>query len=181
MKILETKICGIYKITSPKGKIYIGQSKNIKKRWYSYVNLYCKSQPKIYNSLKKYGVSSHKFEVIHICNLNELDELELFYIDFYQSFKNNIGLNCSRTTEDKIHIYKLEYNEKRKKHQQKKIKSEIQKRYSKKKESKREKILLDKNNLKGLTDLLAYDPLINSIFDYCPFKNEPQELIVLPF
>ena len=29
-------ICGIYKITSPTGRIYIGQSKNIKQRFRDY-------------------------------------------------------------------------------------------------------------------------------------------------
>lgn len=30
------KNCGIYKITSPSGKIYIGQSIDIKRRWLDY-------------------------------------------------------------------------------------------------------------------------------------------------
>lgn len=44
------KITGIYKITSPSGRIYIGSSKNIRRRFYSYKNLHCKDQPKLYNS-----------------------------------------------------------------------------------------------------------------------------------
>ena len=47
---------GIYKITNPKNKVYIGQSKDIIKRWYYYKTLHCKSQIKLYNSLLKYGV-----------------------------------------------------------------------------------------------------------------------------
>jgi len=45
---------GIYKITSPSGKIYIGQSINIEKTWkYRYKNLNaCKRQTILYNSLK---------------------------------------------------------------------------------------------------------------------------------
>ena len=46
---------GIYKITSPSGKIYIGQSKDIEKRFKAYKNLKCKGQPYIYRSLLKYG------------------------------------------------------------------------------------------------------------------------------
>ena len=56
---------GIYKITSPTGKIYIGQSWNIKRRVKDYKNGRAKGQPYLHNSLVKYGKASHKFEVIH--------------------------------------------------------------------------------------------------------------------
>lgn len=35
----KEKICGIYKITSPSGKVYIGQSNNIIKRWITYKSI----------------------------------------------------------------------------------------------------------------------------------------------
>jgi group I intron endonuclease len=57
---------GIYKITSPSGKIYIGQSTNIEKRVSRYKSLSCKKQTKLYNSLRKYGWCSHIFEIIEI-------------------------------------------------------------------------------------------------------------------
>lgn len=59
---------GIYKITSPSGKIYIGQSTNIEKRISRYKTLSCKKQVKLYNSLKKYGWDLHLFEIIEIVN-----------------------------------------------------------------------------------------------------------------
>jgi group I intron endonuclease len=61
---------GIYKITSPTNKIYIGQSWQIEKRIVFYKNLCCVDQRKLYNSLKKYGWNKHKFEV-----LEEFDDL----------------------------------------------------------------------------------------------------------
>lgn len=71
---------GIYKITSPSGKIYIGQSENIDIRWrYSYYNLCCKQQPKLYNSLKKYGVKNHIFEILEECSLELLNEREIYW------------------------------------------------------------------------------------------------------
>ena len=60
---MET-VCGIYKITSPSGKIYIGSSKNIKKRWQSYSDKNCKGQPKLCKSFKKYGKENHIREII---------------------------------------------------------------------------------------------------------------------
>jgi hypothetical protein len=48
---------GIYKITSPSKKVYIGQSVNIEKRKYFYEIGNCKKQIKLYNSIKKYGLN----------------------------------------------------------------------------------------------------------------------------
>ena len=86
------KICGIYKITSPTNKVYIGQSIDIRKRWLSYKNLSCEKQRKLYNSFKKHGVDNHKFKVIHKCDIDELNIFEKFYIDMYTSASRR-GLN----------------------------------------------------------------------------------------
>ena len=54
----------IYKITSPTNKIYIGQTWNLKKRVYQYSKIKCKTQPKLYASLKKYGWENHILKVV---------------------------------------------------------------------------------------------------------------------
>lgn len=80
---------GIYKITSPTNKIYIGQSHNIEKRFYQYKSLRCKDQSRIYNSLKKHGVNNHLFDVI--CEINKdahqsiYDYSEQFFMDAYSA------------------------------------------------------------------------------------------------
>ena len=84
---------GIYKITSPSGKIYIGQSVNIKQRISFYKNYKCEKQRKLYASLKKHGWESHKFEVIHLCEVSELNNLEKHYIKINDSFDTVNGLN----------------------------------------------------------------------------------------
>lgn len=55
---------GIYKITSPTGSIYIGQSRDIKDREGRYKSLDCKGQRMLYFSLKKHGFNKHIFELI---------------------------------------------------------------------------------------------------------------------
>ena len=102
-------IHGIYKITSQSGAIYIGLSSDIYFRMSScYRKMKCKQQLKIYNSLKKYGIESHIFEIIHvldISNLNKneirtnLNELEMKYIKEFNSFygdNDSLGLNLNR-------------------------------------------------------------------------------------
>ena len=87
------KLIGIYKITSPTGRIYIGQSKNINKRFNSYkyyerdYKCYKNSNKKslILNSLIKHGYNSHIFEILELCDEVDLNSREIFYIDFYKS------------------------------------------------------------------------------------------------
>ena len=57
---------GIYKITSPSGKVYVGQSVNIERRLKEYKILKCKKQVKLYNSFIKYGFENHKIEIDHV-------------------------------------------------------------------------------------------------------------------
>jgi len=84
---------GIYKITSPSGKIYIGQSVDIDKRFKSYLRYSCKSQTKLFASLKKYGSKNHKYEILLICKKEELSVREKYYVDLFQSFNSKNGLN----------------------------------------------------------------------------------------
>jgi group I intron endonuclease len=84
---------GIYKITNPKNKIYIGQSNNIEKRFKQYEKVKnIKTQKKLYFSLIKYGFENHNFEIICECDLNELTIKERYYQELFNSVYN--GLNC---------------------------------------------------------------------------------------
>ena len=96
------KICGIYKITSPSGRIYIGQSVDIKKRFSYYKGVHCKYQKRLLNSIKKYGFDKHKFEVIKECLPQELNELEKYYIDIFKTFNSHNGLNLLNGGNDRI-------------------------------------------------------------------------------
>jgi group I intron endonuclease len=91
---------GIYKITSPSNKIYIGQSVNIEKRFTTYKRLDCKNQNILYKSLIKYGVENHIFEILQECSIELLNERERYYQDLF--LIKNKTLNCKLTnTNDK--------------------------------------------------------------------------------
>ena len=70
---------GIYKITNPKGKVYVGQSIHLEKRKINYKKLKCKKQFKLYNSLIKYGWDKHKFEILEECEIEILNEREIYW------------------------------------------------------------------------------------------------------
>jgi group I intron endonuclease len=87
------KCSGIYKITSPSGKIYIGEAINLHLRCSYYLTPNrIKKQRAIYNSLIKHGVENHKIEVLELCDESILLERERYYQEIFNSVEG--GLNC---------------------------------------------------------------------------------------
>jgi group I intron endonuclease len=88
---------GIYKIISPKNRIYIGQSVDIDRRFSSYKNInQNKSHKRLKLSFLKYGIDSHKFEIVEECDINVLNEKERYWQDYYDVLSVK-GLNCKLT------------------------------------------------------------------------------------
>lgn len=94
----KEKICGIYKITSPSGKIYIGQAVDIRRRFKEYNTLSnrIKKQVKLYRSFIKYNIENHIFEILEICNFEDLNCRERFWQDEFYVIGEN-GLNLKLT------------------------------------------------------------------------------------
>jgi len=89
MKKGRKEITGIYKITSPSGKIYIGRSYRIKTRWQAYRRMDVKDQPKLFASFSKYGVDSHVFEIIHeLPNDIEKEVIEQYEVLYESCYKD---------------------------------------------------------------------------------------------
>lgn len=95
-------ICGIYKITSPSKRIYIGQSIDCKRREKQYVRGLGKKQWLLYNSIKKYGWDKHTFEIIDYCLPEELNDKEIYYIELFKCFNSEHGLNLKSGGDNKI-------------------------------------------------------------------------------
>lgn len=91
---------GIYKITNPKGRVYIGQSKDIDKRFNDYRNG-CPKQKRLHSSILKYGYQNHTFNIIEECDLDNLNKRERYWQDFYDVIGKN-GLNCKLQGTDEI-------------------------------------------------------------------------------
>jgi group I intron endonuclease len=91
---MENTYC-IYKIINPKGFVYIGQTKHVKRRLnaYKYPNS-IKLQVFIHNSILKYGFKNHIIEIMYE-NLShqEANIKEIKEIAKYKAL--NISLNIS--------------------------------------------------------------------------------------
>ena len=84
---------GIYKITSPSNKIYVGKSIDLdeRKKNYKYEGRR-KKQHKLNNSINKYGWENHLFEIIEICEEENINDREIYWISFYNSVKEGLNL-----------------------------------------------------------------------------------------
>lgn len=88
----------IYKVTSPNGEIYIGQTINKKLRKYHYNCNGFKKQIKLWNNCQKYNWNPvSTFEVIEEClcgfNKENINQREKYWIVFYDSFRNGLNAN----------------------------------------------------------------------------------------
>jgi len=90
---------GIYKITSPSGKIYIGQSENVKYRIRKHIYESKTSNLPIHNAINKYGLDNLDIECIFKCDekfsketVKVLNDMEKYYIKFYNSFYSGYNL-----------------------------------------------------------------------------------------
>lgn len=87
---------GIYKITGPDGRIYIGKSTDIKSRWQQH----CKSAfhtgtiswAAIHDEMEKVGIDQFTFEVIERAPKENLTDREKFWIRFYDSDKTGFNM-----------------------------------------------------------------------------------------
>ena len=84
-------MCGIYKITNKiNHKVYIGQAIDIRRRWKAHhcdpfnQNSNSYNYP-LYCAIRKYGIRNFIFEVLEECEIDKLNEREIFYIAQYNA------------------------------------------------------------------------------------------------
>lgn len=89
--------CGIYMIQNKvNGKIYIGQSNNIERRYNEH--RYSLNNNKDYNkhlqsAWNKYGQNNFEFTILLECEENQLNTYEEYYIFELMSYDNRVGYN----------------------------------------------------------------------------------------
>ena len=79
----------IYKVTNKvNGKIYIGQSKNFRKRKRSHINEVENNKDNMifHKALKKYGIEQFNWEILWTGEEELLDEMEIYFIKENKSF-----------------------------------------------------------------------------------------------
>ena len=114
MGLVETALFiymrGIYKITNPKGRVYVGESLDIEKRWNQYKNRHYNKQWKLARSIDKYGWDSHEVEVLEECEVAIMRERERYWQLHYNSIQQGLNLKLTGIgdikTEDSMDVRK---------------------------------------------------------------------------
>ena len=81
-------------------KVYIGQSTNIERRIKEHNSRAFQVNSGDYNSnlsraIRKYGLDNFEINTITSCSKEELDNLEIYYINYYQSYLKEKGYNTN--------------------------------------------------------------------------------------
>ena len=86
---MKEKICGIYKITNIiNNKCYIGQSVDIENRWKAHLRAVEHPKYAIHKAIKKYGITNFSFEIIELCDKENLNKLEQKWIQYFDAYNN---------------------------------------------------------------------------------------------
>jgi group I intron endonuclease len=94
-KSVKNECCGIYGLKNKvNNKWYVGQSVDVIERWRKYKTGQCKSQPKIYRAIIKYGYNDFEEVLIEECENVDwiLDYREAFWIRNLNSVKNGYNI-----------------------------------------------------------------------------------------
>jgi|SRR5690554_6146055 len=90
-------LCGIYVIKNIlNGKIYVGSSVDIDKRWVRHKRELRKGQhhnKHLQSAYTKYGVENFTYDVIHECSPENLLKMETFFVAALNSCDNTLGYN----------------------------------------------------------------------------------------
>lgn len=86
----EGTVTGIYRITNiASGKVYIGQSTDIKARLRSHIKrglgAETPTRNKLYNAMHMVGVENFSYEILEKCKREELNDEERYWINFYSA------------------------------------------------------------------------------------------------
>ena len=84
----------IYKITNPKGLVYIGKTKSVENRFNQYQYPSKDINTLLYQSLHQYGFDNHKVEILEEVQEKLGKSKEVLYISLYNSFQAGLNMNA---------------------------------------------------------------------------------------
>jgi group I intron endonuclease len=87
-------VCGIYLLrNNVNGKVYVGQSVDICKRWYFHrLSANRGDKSPLYSAMRKYGINEFSVQVLEECEVTKLDEREAYWMDFYEARERGYNL-----------------------------------------------------------------------------------------
>lgn len=101
-------VSGIYKITNIiNNKFYIGKSVNINNRWRQHK--LAKDSSPLHQAMLKYGKDNFIIEIIEVCQPEELNEKEIYWIKQYNAYFDDKSYNATLGGDGASHPVKLSH------------------------------------------------------------------------
>ena len=98
-RYMEIILKGIYSIRNKvNNKVYIGSSKNLNIRLTRHKNYLLKNKHEnsyLQKSYNKYGLENFEFSILEECEVEELVNKEIYYIDLFNSLDSSKGYNLT--------------------------------------------------------------------------------------
>ncbi len=108
----DKKTAGIYCIKNKiNSKIYVGKTKNLYGRKYQHIGQLKNGKhanKHLQFAFNKYGIDNFVFEIIELCELENLGIREFYWMDYYESHKRDKGYNIEILDENGISIRSYE-------------------------------------------------------------------------
>jgi hypothetical protein len=102
---IHNKICCVYKIINTiNGKIYIGQTVDLRRRVNGYLHVdrkVCNRRP-IIKDINKYGDENFILDIIAECSIEDLNKIERENINLYDTTNPDKGYNCLKGNGDAL-------------------------------------------------------------------------------
>lgn len=94
---------GIYKFQNLiTQEVYVGQSVNIEERYKRHKRDYIEGTTQFYKGIQDWGWENFSYEILELCNKEELNDREIFWINYYDSYNN--GYNSTKGGSNKESI-----------------------------------------------------------------------------
>ena len=102
---------GIYKFQNLiTQEVYIGQSVDIQERYKHHQREWLNGTTKLYQAIQQYGWDNFSHEIVEYCSIDQLNERERYWIDYYDSWHNGYNHNrggSNKNSIDRQQIYDL--------------------------------------------------------------------------
>ena len=99
---------GIYKFQNLiTQEVYVGQSINLEARYKRQQHEWVNKDTDFYTAIQDYGWNNFSYEVIENCSIEQLNEREIYWISYYDSYNNGYNMTKGGSNKNSVNHYEI--------------------------------------------------------------------------